>query len=882
MLPVRYANIVFRVEGMEAVAPEKKEISVAEDKKESKSINGTIHTVEFVDPYKFRIGDTLKFGKYVRNGVAKQVKLPKDLAFKELKDVYYSESVLHDANLTVLDFAKTEQISLTHIVFEALDSFEANNARAPSMLPQYKRAILAEWNVKDCEELLGLAKKVAERYGKKTLAAGEEDFVKKCAYTAKAAFGPLCAFIGGLVAQETVKAITAKYTPINQIMYYNCMELVPTIDAKSGENALKQLDLEGVEDRYTGVKMLLGGEAFARLANSKIFMVGVGAIGCELLKNYAMLGVSSGDGKILITDPDVIEVSNLNRQFLFKEKHLRKPKSTTAAASVMQMNPTLKGKIVARTDKVYDGTAYIFTDQFFGELSAVTNALDNVQARRYIDSRCVTNKKPLLESGTLGAKGHVQVIVPYKTESYSSQNDPEESLEIPVCTLKMFPEEAVHCIEWARDKFEKLFSQHPKSLQKFADNPEFVPQTPQDIKTLKDSLRLLNKKPSNFSDCVKHARMKFQKYFVNDIRQLMFVYPPDAKGKEGHLFWTLPKRPPHERKFDPKNPLHADFIMAVASLFAKVWGVPVPDNVRTEEGKLKYAKMAAEIPVTEYIPNAKKAKEIASEVEKDEKAAPEENKGLPVAAPELEDEDDKLPQDQLINKLLDDLDAKLSEMASANLTISPEDFEKDNDLNFHIDFIYAMANCRAECYGIEGLSWMNTKLKAGRIIPALASTTAVVAALQTLELVKLLKGMDVVHHRNAFVNLALPYLSLSEPGPAKQVQLTPELKVTLWDRWDVKPANGYGTKFADLLELLKNTYKLEPRDVFKGNKPIYMHTVMMTPGKSNEKAKIMNSKLEDALDMVGSESYVDLTITFCKAGEEKLLDGVPTVRVIFK
>ena len=62
-------------------------------------------------------------------------------------------------------------------------------------------------------------------------------------------------------------------------------------------------------------------------------MVGAGAIGCELLKNYAMCGVGTAKksatcsgGSIVLTDPDIIEVSNLNRQFLFREKHLRKPK----------------------------------------------------------------------------------------------------------------------------------------------------------------------------------------------------------------------------------------------------------------------------------------------------------------------------------------------------------------------------------------------------------------------------------------------------------------------------------------------------------------------------------------------------------------------------
>lgn len=101
-------------------------------------------------------------------------------------------------------------------------------------------------------------------------------------------------------------------------------------------------------------------------------------------------------GGIVLTDPDHIETSNLNRQFLFREKHLRKPKSSTAAASVIQMNPSLKGRIVARLDKVHDGTKEIFNNGFFQSLTIVANALDNVQARKYVDQRCIENKIPLL------------------------------------------------------------------------------------------------------------------------------------------------------------------------------------------------------------------------------------------------------------------------------------------------------------------------------------------------------------------------------------------------------------------------------------------------------------------------------------------------------
>ena len=113
---------------------EKKEIGIGEIKKEITSINDTIHTIQFVDPYKFKISDTRKFTKYIRNGIAKQVKLTKEMPYKELKDVYYGEKILHDSNLTMLDFAKTDDITVTHIAFEALNKYELDNKKLPGKL----------------------------------------------------------------------------------------------------------------------------------------------------------------------------------------------------------------------------------------------------------------------------------------------------------------------------------------------------------------------------------------------------------------------------------------------------------------------------------------------------------------------------------------------------------------------------------------------------------------------------------------------------------------------------------------------------------------------------------------------------------------------------
>lgn len=78
--------------------------------------------------------------------------------------------------------------------------------------------------------------------------------------------------------------------------------------------------------------------------------------------------------------------------------------------------------------------------------------------------------------------------------------------------------------------------------------------------------------------------------------------------------------------------------------------------------------------------------------------------------------------------------------------------------------MHAMGNCRAINYKLEPMDWIQVKLKAGRIVPAMATTTASIAGLQTLELVKMLRNVKKADHRNAFLNLAVPFIQASEPG----------------------------------------------------------------------------------------------------------------------
>ncbi|CAJ0937782.1 unnamed protein product, partial [Mesorhabditis belari] len=91
-----------------------------------------------------------------------------------------------------------------------------------------------------------------------------------------------------------------------------------------------------------------------------------------------------------------------------------------------------------------------------------------------MDRRCLFYGLPLLESGTLGTKGNTQVVYPHLTESYSSSQDPPEK-DIPICTLKNFPNEIQHTIQWARDQFETLFSQPSENANRFLeDSKEFL------------------------------------------------------------------------------------------------------------------------------------------------------------------------------------------------------------------------------------------------------------------------------------------------------------------------------------------------------------------------------------------------------------------------
>ena len=221
----------------------------------------------------------------------------------------------------------------------------------------------------------------------------------------------MCSIIGGAVSQQVVSACANKYTPIKQWLYFDAYSCLP----KDFKELNKKVN--PVDERYRSQINIFGSSIQSKLKNLRLFIVGSGAIGCEYLKNFAMMGIGTSEsGRIIITDMDTIEKSNLNRQFLFRNKDIGQPKSSVAGNAVKQMNPAMN--VISQLNKVGPETETIYDPAFFNDIDMVANALDNVSARLYMDSRCVLFKKPLLESGTLGTKGNVQIVVPFLTESY--------------------------------------------------------------------------------------------------------------------------------------------------------------------------------------------------------------------------------------------------------------------------------------------------------------------------------------------------------------------------------------------------------------------------------------------------------------------------------
>ena len=238
--------------------------------------------------------------------------------------------------------------------------------------------------------------------------------------------------------------------------------------------------------------------------------------------------------------------------------------------------------------------------------------------------------------------------------------------------------------------------------------------------------------------------------FTNNIKQLLHNLPLDMVTDSGELFWSGAKKAPTPADFDASSEMHVAFIEAAANLRARCYRIhfDIPPD------QLGGLAAAVEVPVFE----AATVKYSTNEADKTQAA----------------DETTTLVSEE-------DLPAKTS--VPQGFTLEVAEFEKDDETNYHMDFITAVSNLRATNYQIPTEDKHKTKMIAGKIIPAMVTTTSLVTGLVGMEFLKYTMGIDKLElYKSAFINIALPMMNMSNPISCNGDK---DKKYSMWDEFYV-------------------------------------------------------------------------------------------------
>jgi ubiquitin-like 1-activating enzyme E1 B len=422
---------------------------------------------------------------------------------------------------------------------------------------------------------------------------------------------------------------------------------------------------------WTALVDSLGKDVFARIQTCRVLVVGAGGIGCELVKNLANMGFRRVD----VLDLDTIDVSNLNRQLLFRPPHVGKAKYIVACQVAMEMMGSGNGDASdngmsngASNDdssnnhslpllyKAHHGNVCensVCNLHFVQEFDLVLNALDNLTARRRVNRLCLAAKVPLVEAGTTGYLGQVNVIDKESGVACYECQTQETPTVYPICTIRSTPSLPVHTIVWAKE-FYKLVIGDP-----VADSMLY-----EDVQA---------SEPSTYMDAVMELRQA--------------VANKDA--------------------------------VAVKEATYKVIKTIYHDEINKQLAMDRY-KAARKQPVTLSLEDCQIGLDPAQ-------TRPPTANGRP-----MEWMNRIWSNHESISEL-----AMCIQQAMTAETVVPA-FDKDDSLSMR--FVTAASNLRSALFSIEPLqSFYTAKGIAGNIIPAIATTNAIVAGIQIIQAIRILQ-----------------------------------------------------------------------------------------------------------------------------------------------
>ncbi|KAH0792565.1 Ubiquitin-like modifier-activating enzyme 1 [Histomonas meleagridis] len=790
-------------------------------------LNGREFPVKVIDQKSFSIGDTSSFHPYTcenGNGYGNQIILPVTMHFKRYTEAIKSPECI---NADFTNFGRENQVLLA---FTALHRY----------LDLGKSDI-------DFDSFIQCAKEVNNEYQIVEIIDTTllKEFVRE-----NAVISQTSSIFGGIAGQEAIKSVSSKYTPIQMFFEYSNIEALPPLE-----------DIQYIpqNDRYDPYRLIFGNAQQEKIQNLRYFMVGAGAIGCEILKNWALMGLSTGpNGKIYVTDMDQIERSNLNRQFLFRNSNIGQSKSMVAANSVLKMNPSLK--IEPQQNRVGPESEDIYTNSFYESLDGICNALDNQQTRLYNDSQCIYYQKPLLESGTLGPMGHFQIIVPFLTKSYGSYIDPPTK-GIPECTLHSFPTNINHCTMWAKDTFYGLFTQKPSNINQYIKDKGYVKKMlKSDPGTLLETLEsaykyLVEEKPHNFDDCIKIARIKFEELFNFYYRDLLYQNPPD-KVENGQPFWTGSRRIPEIQKYDANNEFHVDFIKSAAFLYAKIYNINEIDfnNINIKANEVE-------------VPEWKPSKNIINTNENDDDTKKK-----------------RVNSNKAFLSKVQSLCKKLTDVRNNDSLLNVQEFEKDDNTNGHIDFISAAANLRAISYRIPTSNKLEIKGIAGNIIPALATTTSMICGFVTLEMLKVhnISKKNLEDFKDGFINISTASFQFIQPMKCDMKYIKEiDYHFSMWDKWIIEGDLTVG----EFNERFVEKYKLRPMIIMIGTTIVYANNNFLLSKERQEEyanRKITDVYVKEAGMKLPEEKGMIQVGVIMESDENRRNVETPTIYLKFK